>query len=99
MNDAAKSRITSDMVDSCCFMIRKGHGVLFDEEYGLCYFEMEDYCKQLGQKGLKMVIEREAVVDHSDGSTINMMGLEITPVLKWQKRSSIHKKLSKTKTD
>src|SRR5690625_8046529 len=42
-NDDEKYRITTDMVDSCCFMIRKGHGVLFDEEYGLCYFEMEDF--------------------------------------------------------
>jgi len=99
MNDAAKSRITSDMVDSCCFMIRKGHGVLFDEEYGLCYFEMEDYCKQLGQKGLKMVIEREAVVDHSAGSTINMMGLELTPELKWQNRSRFHQKWGKSTPD
>ena len=84
------------MVDSCCFMIRKGHVVLFDEEYGLCYFEMEDFCKQLGQKGLKLVIEREAVVDHSAGSTINMMGLELTPELKWQNRSRFHQKWSKT---
>src|SRR5690625_6120943 len=60
---------------------------------------MEDYCKQLGQKGLKMVIEREAVVDHSAGSTINMMGLELTPELKWQNRSRFHQKWGKSTPD
>lgn len=98
-NDAEKSRITADKVDSCCFMIRKSHGVLFDEEYGLCYFEMEDYCKQLVQNGLKLVIEREAVVDHSAGTTINMMGLELTPELKWQNRSRFYQKWRKTTPD
>ena len=90
--DIADSFITSDKVDSCCFMIQKSRGVLFDEEYGLCYFEMDDFCKQLKQKNLELVVERETVVTHSGGSTIGLMGLELTPELKWQNRSRYFEK-------
>src|SRR5690625_5724417 len=46
-----------------------------------------------------MVIEREAVVDHSAGSTINMMGLELTPELKWQNRSRVDDEWGKSTPD
>lgn len=86
------SFVTAEKVDSCCFMIQKSRGILFDEEYGLCYFEMDDFCKQLRQKELELIVARDAGVTHLGGRTIGMMGLELTPELKWQNRSRYFEK-------
>lgn len=90
--DIEGSFVTTDKADSCCFMIQKSRGVRFDEGYGLCYFEMDDFCKQLKQQELELVVVREAVVTHLRGRTIDMMGLELTPELKWQNRSRYFEK-------
>lgn len=81
-----------ERVDSCCFMIKKDLPVRFDEEYQLSYFEMDDFCKQLTESDLELVVVRNTVVEHQRGTTIKLMGLELNPELKWMNRERFFKK-------
>jgi glycosyltransferase involved in cell wall biosynthesis len=84
--------ISADRVDSCCFMIRKDLEIRFDEEYRLCFFEMDDFCSQIAGQGLEMVIVTETVVNHQRGNTTTLMGIDLTPELRWQNRARYYKK-------
>lgn len=84
--------LLTERVDSCCFMIKKDLPVRFDEEYQLCYFEMEDFCRQLAESGFELVVVRDTVVEHERATTIKMMGLELNPELKWMNRERFYKK-------
>ncbi|MDZ7718394.1 MAG: glycosyltransferase [Balneolaceae bacterium] len=83
---------TTERVDSCCFMIKKDLPVRFDEEYQLCYFEMDDFCRQITENGLELIVVRDTVVEHQRGTTIKLMGLELNPELKWMNRERFYKK-------
>lgn len=84
--------IGADRVDSCCFMLKKDSGVHFDEEYRLCYFDMDDFCRQLKENGYEMAVVRDTVVDHKRGQTTTLMGLGLSPELKWRNRAQYVKK-------
>ena len=87
-----ESVVASDRIDSCCFMIRKDLPVRFDEEYQLCYFEMNDFCRQLTESGFDLLVIRDTAVEHQKGTTIKLMGLELNPELKWMNRERFYKK-------
>ncbi len=87
-----ESWISTDRVDSCCFMIKNDLPVRFDEEYELCYFEMDDFCKQVVESDRELIVVRDTVVEHQRGTTIKMMGLELNPELKWMNRERFYKK-------
>jgi glycosyltransferase involved in cell wall biosynthesis len=87
-----ESWLTTERVDSCCFMIKKDLPVRFDEEYQLCYFEMDDFCRQITESGLELIVVRDTVVEHQRGTTIKLMGLELNPELKWMNRERFYKK-------
>lgn len=87
-----ESWLTTERVDSCCFMIKKDLPVRFDEEFQLCYFEMDDFCRQITESGLELTVVRDTVVEHQRGTTIKLMGLELNPELKWMNRERFYKK-------
>lgn len=87
-----ESWLGTERVDSCCFMIKKDLPVRFDEEYELCYFEMDDFCRQLTESGFELIVVRDTVVEHQKGTTIKLMGLELNPELKWMNRERFYKK-------
>lgn len=87
-----ESWLETERVDSCCFMFKKDLPVRFDEEYQLCYFEMDDFCRQLTESGYELIVVRDTVVEHQKGLTIKLMGLELNPELKWMNRERFYKK-------
>lgn len=78
--------------DSCCFMVRKHPGIEFDDEYRLCHFEMQDFCMQIRRKGQNIVAVSAAHAEHHPAQTTSMMGIKLTPHLKWANRDRFHKK-------
>ncbi len=86
------SLMTAKRVDSCCFMIKKELGLRFDEGYRLCYFEMDDFCRQIKEKGHRMLIVTNTVVTHQKGSTTSLMGIDLAPELRWQNRARFYEK-------
>lgn len=84
--------LKTERVDSCCFMMKNESDLRFDEEYRLCFFEIEDFCRQLKKQGRELVVVRDTVVEHQRGATLNMLGLELSPDLKWKNRALFYKK-------
>ena len=84
--------VESDLADSCCFMVRKELPVRFDEKYGLCYFDMNDFCKQIQDQGAKIVITRITEAEHYAKKTSHLMGLELVPELRWKNKSRFRNK-------
>jgi glycosyltransferase involved in cell wall biosynthesis len=78
--------------DSCCFMIRNRAGLEFDDEYLLCHFEMEDYCMQIRRKGQEIRAVSSASAEHHPSQTTGMMGIRLTPQLKWANRDRFNRK-------
>ena len=78
--------------ESCCFMVRQSLKLRFDENYRMCHFEMEDFCRQIEQEGGKMLAVTNADASHHEGSTLQMMGIQMVPELKWANRDRYHKK-------
>lgn len=95
---ADEAWVVTDRADSCCFMVKKDLPVRFDEEYQLCYSEMDDFCKQLTESDLELVVVRDTVVEHQKGMTIKLMGLELNPELKWMNRERYYKKWGSDRT-
>lgn len=91
-NEYESSLVANDQADSCCFMIRKDLPIKFDEEYGLAFFEMEDFCRQLSNEGFKIVISASTTVSHSEKSVSELMGLKLVPELKWRNRERFAEK-------
>lgn len=90
--EAGEKYITADRVDSCCFMIKNEVDIQFDEGYKLCFFDMEDFCRQIMVSGFNIVVARQAMVEHQRGGTTRMMGLELNPELKWVNRARYFEK-------
>ena len=78
--------------ESCCFMIPGGNHLRFDEEYRLCHFEMEDFCRQIEDEGGKIYAVSATRAEHRDGATTQTMGMMMVPELKWANRDRYHKK-------
>lgn len=89
---ADESIVRTERIDSCCFMMENEPGLRFDEEYRLCFFEIEDFCRRLKIEGKELVVVRDTVVQHKRGATLNMLGLELNPDLKWRNRALFYKK-------
>lgn len=88
--------VESDQAESCCFMIRSNLPIRFDEDYRLCHFDMEDFCRQLTDRGHKIAIARQTVAEHSNGPTKHQLGIKLLPWLKWQNRQRLAEKWSLT---
>lgn len=88
--------VLAEKADSCCFMIKNDLSIRFDEQYGLCYFEMEDFCRQLKGQQKKIAVARNTIVQHTEGSTTKLMGFELNPELRWENRAILHRKWNKT---
>ena len=84
--------VLAERADSCCFMVKKGLPVRFDEDYGLCHFEMDDFIKQVLANNLKVIVARNMVIQHQAGSTTRLMGLDLNPELKWENRARYFRK-------
>ena len=93
-----ESVLKTDRVDSCCFMVKNNSELRFDEEYRLCFFEVEDFCRQVKKKGKEMVVVRDTHVEHQPGATLTMLGLQLSPNLKWRNRALFYKKWGNKKT-
>jgi glycosyltransferase involved in cell wall biosynthesis len=89
--------LKSDRVDSCCFMMKNDSDLRFDEDYRLCFFEIEDFCRQIKKEGKEIVVVRDTHVDHQPGSTVAMLGLQLSPDLKWRNRALFYKKWANKK--
>ncbi len=98
INNDAEDLIPVDRVDSCCFMIKQDLHIKFDEEYGLCHFDTDDFCFQLSELGKKVVVVPVAVAKHEQAKTTEMMGLKLLPRLKWVNRNRFNKKWSNPAT-
>lgn len=86
--------IQLEYADSCCFMIPKNLPVKFDEEYHLCHFEMDDFCRQIAAEGYKITAVTRALIRHEQAKTTEMMGFKLVPKLKWINRDRFYKKWS-----
>ena len=88
--------VLTDCVDSCCFMIKRELSARMDTSYGLAYFEMEDFCRQVQNAGGQIAVSTEAQAVHHKGATTEFMGLKQTPKRKWANRALLHEKWSDT---
>jgi glycosyltransferase involved in cell wall biosynthesis len=93
-NEDASEFLLTDLVDSCCFMLTKNVPVRFDEEFGLAYYEMEDFCKQLTSNEYQIAVATGVQATHHKGATTQKMGLKLTPQRKWKNRALFHQKWS-----
>ena len=88
----------AERAESCCFMVKKDLPIRFDEEYRLCFYDMEDFCKQVLESDLEILIAENVVAEHQKGSTIKMMGIELDPELKWRNRERFYNKWDGNRT-
>jgi glycosyltransferase involved in cell wall biosynthesis len=96
--ETEESILKSDRIDSCCFMLKSDVNLRFDEDYRLCFFEIEDFCRQIKKGGKELVVVRDTHVDHKPGSTLSMLGLQLSPDLKWRNRALFYQKWGNKKT-
>ena len=82
----------SDTADSCCFMVRGALSVRFDEEFRPCFFEMEDFCRQVRSTGKKILVQSGAKAVHRGGSTSKAMALHLDSEQMWSNRARYRKK-------
>ena len=73
--------------DSCCFMMKKDIPVRFDEGYGIAFYEMDDFCRQIESESYEIVVACDTVAEHSDNSLSRRMGLKLVPELRWKNRA------------
>ena len=90
----SQQMIQVDQADSCCFMIRSSLKVRFDEGYQACYYEMEDFCKQVKESGGKLVVMTEARASHESGSTTESLAFHLNPISRWKNRARYLEKWS-----
>lgn len=93
-NSDIQQIIDVDQADSCCFMIRNNLQVRFDEGYQACYYEMEDFCRQIKESGGKLVIITQARAGHEAGSTTESLAFHLNPMSKWKNRARFLEKWS-----
>jgi glycosyltransferase involved in cell wall biosynthesis len=92
MDDNTTKYVEIRNAESCCFMVPKSLKLRFDENFRMCHFEMEDFCRQIEEEGGKMLAVTNANAIHHEGSTLQMMGIQMVPELKWANRDRYHKK-------
>ena len=90
----SQQMIQADQADSCCFMIRSSIKVRFDEGFQACYYEMEDFCRQIKESGGKLVIMTEARASHKSGSTTKSLAFHLNPLSRWKNRARYLEKWS-----
>jgi len=73
-------------------MVQNQSGIRFDEEYRLCHFDMEDFCFKILDSGQKIYVSNRATASHQKGKTLDMMGMQLVPHLKWQNRKRYFEK-------
>lgn len=88
--------VLTDVVDSCCFMVKRDHPATMDTNYGLAFFEMDDYCRQIREDGHVIAVTSSAKVTHHAGATTESMGFKLAPQRKWANRYLFHDKWSDT---
>lgn len=98
LEDEEAELIEMKTADSCCFMVRSDIPVRFDESFGLCHFEMDDFCRQVRSKRGVIAAIPAASVTHKEGETTGMMGLRMTPQLKWKNREMLVEKWGEPRT-
>lgn len=82
----------TELADSCCFMVRGSLSVRFDEEFRPCFFEMEDFCREVRSTGRKILVQPRAKAVHSGGSTSRAMALHLDSEQMWSNRARYRKK-------
>lgn len=90
--DSQDPVVLTDVIDSCCFMVKRDHSARMDTSYGLAFFEMEDYCRQILDAGGQIAVSTDAKAIHHEGSTTEAMGFKQTPQRKWANRALLHDK-------
>jgi len=85
--DIEEDYLQTDKVDSCCFMVKREIETRFDESYGPAYFEMDDFCNRLSSDEKLIVVSTKTGVKHASGFTTGLMGLKLTPQVKWENRA------------
>lgn len=81
-----------ETADSCCFMVPGSLSVRFDEEYRLCFYEMDDFCKQIRSAGLKIIVQGRARANHLREGSTRAMALHLDPEELWRNRARFRKK-------
>jgi len=71
-------------LDSACMMIQTNAGIRFDEAFGLAFFEDMDFCNQVIEQNLRVVVVPSAFATHLNGATITAMGLYLNPEPEWE---------------
>lgn len=93
--DTGDPYLLTDKADSCCFMIRKNLPIRFDEQYGLAFLEMDDFCSQIHEQGGLIAVATGAEATHNGGLTTKSMGFPLTPQRKWSNRARYDQKWGK----
>lgn len=86
--------ILTDVVDSCCFMVKRDHPATMDTNYGLAFFEMDDYCRQIREGGHVIAVATSSKATHHAAATTESMGFKLAPQRKWANRYLFHDKWS-----
>lgn len=86
--------VLTDVVDSCCFMVKRDHTPKMDRNFGLAFFEMDDYCRQIREDGHVIAVATSAKVTHHAAATTESMGFKLAPQRKWVNRFLFHDKWS-----
>lgn len=85
----------TDAADSCCFMVKKRIPVRFDEGYGIAFYDMDDFCRQVTAEGYQIAVACETVAEHTGNSLSGRMGLKLVPELRWKNRALFSEKWEK----
>ena len=85
---------TTEILDSCCFMIRRDLPIRMDEGYQACYFEMKDFCNQVQEQGGTLAVCANSRVVHLQGSSVKSLAFHLNPEAKWKNRARFLKKWS-----
>lgn len=88
--------LLTDVVDSCCFMVKQDFPLQFSNQYGLAFFEMEDLCRQITSNDMLIAVATDTNVIHHSGQTTEKMGFRMVPQRKWRNRALFNKKWEKS---
>lgn len=81
-----------ETADSCCFMVHGSLSLRFDEEFRPCFYEMDDFCRQIRSAGLKIMVQNKARANHLRGGSTRAMALHLDPEELWKNRARFRKK-------
>ncbi len=86
-SDFDEEFLITDVVDSCCFMVKQDFPFQFSKQYGLAFFEMEDLCRQITSNDMLIAVATGTNVIHHGGQTTEKMGFRMVPQRKWKNRA------------